>query len=131
MHRLIAAAFGAAFSMLAFWPGAALGGEQATPHRAGDIVGIHWACHDAASVIAIAESPRRAELGAVLTEQGKCFWLGTMIRARLMEWIAGPFAGPDRATGSVWRAIDRTGDTEFVWIGDAGGHHPAPREMAF
>ena len=127
-NSMLAAA--AAFFMVALWPGAAVGGEAATTWRAGDAIFYDWGCHDAGSVIAIAESDHRDELHAVLTEKRKCFRLSRRIPALLEAWIAGPFGDDDGAPGSVWRLLDAAGDIEFAWVSDGGGRHAARREMA-
>ncbi len=124
--------------------GLAAGGEQATTHRAGDLVVYRFACHDAESMIAIAERSRLPSLGgqgganelaAVLVERGTCFRNPTCIAAKLEDWVAGPYPpgygqGARGAAGSVWRVADQFGDTEYVWINDLGGRHAGRREMA-
>ena len=123
-------AIGAAFFMLAVWPAVALGDETATTHRAGDTVWVRWGCHDPESVMAIATSAHPDELGGVLTEQGKCYYLRRSIPARLLEWMAGPLNDKSGIPGSVWRILDAFGDTEYAIFKDAGGPHAAHRENA-
>ncbi len=125
---LLAAA--AAFFMTAFWPAAALGDETATTRRPGDLIVYRFACHDADSTVALAERGGAREMAAVLVSQGKCFQSSGCIAAFLEAWIAGPYPPPRGTPGSVWRVLDQFGDTEFVWIDDAGGRHAARREMA-
>ncbi len=123
----------AAFFMAAFWPAAALGDETATTHRPGDLIVYRFACHDAESTIALARSGGAGEVAAALVSRGKCFQSSGCIAATLEDWIAGPYPPPRGAPGrpgSIWRVRDQFGDTEFVWIDDAGGRHPARREMA-
>ncbi len=125
---LLAAA--AAFFMAAFWPAVALGDETATSHRPGDLIVYRFACHDADSLIALAERGGVGDLAAALVSQGRCFQSSGCIAARLEAWIAGPYAAPRGSPGSIWRVLDQVGDTEFVWIDDTGGRHAARREMA-
>ncbi len=139
MITLIPAAKRAAFFVLAaalaavsFW-GPATAGEEATTHRAGDLVTYSGACHDAESMIAVAERGGLPELWAVMMEQGRCFRAPRPIAAVLEEWLAGPYRPASRPamSGSVWRVLDQLGDTEFVWLNDTGGRHPRrAREMA-
>ena len=115
--------------------GLAAGGAETTTHRAGDLVVYRFACHDADDMIAIAERGGANELAAVLVERGACFRNSGPIPARLEAWVAGPYPpdygrGARGAPGSVWRVADQFGDTEYVWINDLGGRHPARREMA-
>ena len=119
---------------IAWFSGLAAGGETATTRRPGDLIVYRFACHDADSMIAIARSGGVADLAAALVSQGKCFQSPGGIAATLEDWIAGPYP-PPRVTpgaggGSVWRVRDQLGDTEFVWIDDAGGRHAARHEMA-
>jgi hypothetical protein len=122
-----------------FFSAPASAGEEATTHRAGDLVIYRFACHDAESMTAIADRAAdvhggAGEIAAVLMEQGKCFSNPTCIAARLEAWVAGPYPPPPmtprRHPGSVWRVRDQFGDVEFVWINDLGGRHPVRREMA-
>ena len=136
-RRLKAAFLRLAAAVLAAvsFSGLAAGGEAATTHRAGDLVVYRFACHDADDMIAIAERGGANELAAVLVERGHCFRNPTCIAARLEAWVAGPYPpdygrGARGAPGSVWRVADQFGDTEYVWINDLGGRHPARREMA-
>ncbi len=138
------AAAAAAFFMFAGVVPPAAADEATTTHRAGDLIVYRFACHDAESMTAIAERARLPSLGgqgganelaAVLVERGACFRNPTCIAARLEAWVAGPYPPDDGrgargAPGSVWRVADQFGDTEYVWINDSGGRHPARREMA-
>ncbi len=115
--------------------GLAAGGAETTTHCAGDLIVYRFACHDAEDMIAIAERGGANELAAVLVERGQCFRNPTCIAARLETWVGGPYPpdhgqGPAGLPGSVWRVADQFGDTEYVWINDKGGRHPARREMA-
>ena len=114
--------------MLAF-AAPAFGGETATSHRAGDLIVYRFGCHDAESMTAIAERAGAGEIAVVLIGQGLCFSNPTCIAARLEAWVAGPYAPPVGPPGSVWRVADQYGDTEYVWIRDAGGRHAARQEM--
>ncbi len=105
-------------------------GEAVTTHRSGDLIVYRFACHDAESMIALAERGGAGNLAAVLVSQGKCFQNSGGIAARLESWIAGPYPPPRGTPGSIWHVRDQFGDTEFVWIGDSGGRHAARREMA-
>lgn len=128
-RALILTAAAAAFCMLAFWPGSgsAAGGEAATSHRAGDLIVYRFACHDADSMIALAERGGAGALAAALVLRGECFQNSGCIAATLEGWVAGPYPPPRGTPGSVWRVRDQLGDTEFVWIDDGGGPHlPAP-----
>ncbi len=116
--------------VLVSFSGLAAGDETATTHRAGDLIVYRFACHDADSMIALAERGGAGDMAAVLISQGKCFQNPGCIAARLDGWIAGPFPPPQGPPGSVWLVRDQFGDTEFVWIGDSGGPHVARREMA-
>jgi hypothetical protein len=120
----------AACLALALFSGLAAGGETATSHRAGDLIVYRFACHDAESMIALAERGGAGEAAAALVSQGKCFQSSGCIAAILEGWIAGPYPPPRGRPGSVWRVRDQLGDTEFVWIADGGGRHAARREMA-
>ncbi len=100
----------------------ALAGEEATTHRAGDLIVYRFACHDAESMTAIAERGG-SELAFLLISRRKCFNNGGPIAARLDAWIAGPYPPPAGPPGSVWRVTDQFGDTEYVWINDLGGPH--------
>ncbi len=120
----------AAFFMLAIWAGPALGDETATTWRPGDLIVYRFACHDAESTIALAERGGVGDMAAALVARGKCFQSPGSIAARLETWVAGPYPPPRGRPGSVWRLRDQFGDTEFVWIDDAGGRHAARREMA-
>jgi hypothetical protein len=115
---------------MALFSGLAAGGEAATSHRSGDLVVYRFACHNAASIIALAERGGAGDMAAALVAQGKCFQNSGCIAARLVDWIAGPYPPPRGAPGSIWRVRDQFGDTEFVWIDDSGGPHAARREMA-
>ena len=115
---------------IAWFSGLAAGGETATTHRPGDLIVYRFACHDADSMIALAERGGAGEVAAALVSQGKCFQSSGCIAARLEGWIAGPYPPPRGMAGSVWRVRDQLGDTEFVWIDDSGGRHAARREMA-
>ena len=105
-------------------------GEAATTHRSGDLIVYRFACHDAESMIALAERGGAGDLAAALVSRGKCFHSPGCIAARLAGWVAGPYPPARGTSGSVWHVRDQFGDTEFVWIGDAGGLHAARREMA-
>ncbi len=120
----------AACLTMAVFSGVAAGGESATTHRPGDLIVYRFACHDADSLIALAERGGVGDLAAVLVSQGRCFQSSGCIAARLEAWIAGPYAAPRGTPGSIWRVRDQVGDTEFVWIDDTGGRHAARREMA-
>jgi hypothetical protein len=120
----------AACLALALFSGLAAGGETATSHRVGDLIVYRFACHDAESMIALAERGGAGEAAAALVSQGKCFQSSGCIAAILEGWIAGPYPPPRGRPGSVWRVRDQLGDTEFVWIADGGGRHAARREMA-
>jgi hypothetical protein len=120
----------AACLAIALFSGLAAGGETATTHRPGDLIVYRFACHDADSMIALAERGGAGEVAAALVSQGKCFQSSGYIAATLEGWIAGPYPPPRGTPGSVWRVRDQFGDTEFVWIGDSGGRHAARREMA-
>ncbi len=119
---------------LALFSGLAAGGETATTHRPGDLIVYRFACHDAASMIALAERGGLGGVAAALVARGKCFQSSGGIAATLEGWIAGPYpptrGAPGAGGGSVWRVRDQFGDTEFVWIDDARGRHAARREMA-
>jgi hypothetical protein len=128
--RPVLARLAAACLAVVLFSGLAAGGETATSHRAGDLIVYRFACHDADSMIALAERGGENELAAALVSQGKCFQNPGCIAARLMSWVAGHYAPPHGATGSIWRVYDQFGDTEFVWIDDSGGRHAARREMA-
>ena len=109
--------------------------EATTTHRAGDLIVYRFACHDAESMTALAERGGGREIAVALIEQGLCFSNAGPIAARLEAWVAGPYPpdygrGARGAPGSVWRVADQFGDTEYVWINDSGGRHPARREMA-
>ncbi len=104
--------------------------EQATTWRAGDNIWFGGGCHDAESMIAVAQSENPAELWAIFGQFGKCFELRRSIPARLEAWIAGPFDHPVFAPGSVWRVLDVADDTEFIWLDDTSGPHSARRSMA-
>lgn len=125
MTRLAAACLA-----MVLFSGLAAGGEMATTHRPGDLIVYRFACHDAESMIALAERGGLRDMAAGLVTQGKCFQSAGCIAARLEYWVAGPFPPPRGRSGSVWRVRDQAGDTEFVWIDDFGGSHPARREMA-
>ncbi len=121
------------FTLALLWPAAASADDLATSHRAGDLIVYRFACHDADSMIALAERGGAGEVAAALVSRGKCFQSSGCIAATLEGWIAGPYPPPRGAPGrpgSIWRVRDQFGDTEFVWIDDAGGRHPARREMA-
>ena len=113
----------AAFFMLASLITPALAGEEATTHRAGDLIVYSFACHDAESMTAIAERRGAAEIAVVLIQSGDCFKSARPIAARLEAWIAGPYPPPVGPAGSVWRVVDQFGDTEYVWFNDQGGIH--------
>ncbi len=117
---------------IAWFSGLAAGGETATSHRPGDLIVYRFACHDADSMIALAERGGAGEVAAALVSRGKCFQSSGCIAATLEDWIAGPYAPPRGTPGSVWRVRDQLGDTEFVWIDDSGGPHLPwrRREMA-
>ena len=125
---ILALALGAAVAV----SNLAAAGEEATTWRAGDFVMYAGGCHDARSMIAVAKSPSKGELWGVLIDGARCFTLHRRIAARLEEWIDGPFRhdAPTNFVGSVWRVLDVAGDTEFIWLGDAGGPHPARLEMS-
>ena len=112
--------------------GLAAGDETATSHRLGDLVVYRFACHDADSIIALAERGGAGDIAAALVSRGRCFQNPGCIAARLEAWVAGPYPPPRGGPGSIWRVRDQFGDTEFVWINDSGGPHPASsrREMA-
>ena len=128
--RRALARLAAAGLAIALFSGLAAGGETATTHRAGDLIVYRFACHDADSMIALARSGGVGDLAAALVSRGKCFQSPGCIAATLEGWIAGPYPAPRGTPGSVWRVRDQLGDTEFVWIEDAGGRHAARREMA-
>ncbi len=112
---------------IAWFSGLAAGGETATSHRPGDLIVYRFACHDADSMIALAERGGAGALAAALVLRGACFQNSGCIAATLEGWIAGPYPPPRGPPGSVWRVRDQLGDTEFVWIDDGGGPHlPAP-----
>ncbi len=115
---------------IAWFSGLAAGGETATSHRPGDLIVYRFACHDADSMIALAERGGAGALAAALVLRGACFQNSGCIAATLESWIAGPYPPPRGTPGSVWRVRDQLGDTEFVWIDDSGGRHAARREMA-
>ena len=143
MRKVIAAAFGAAFFLLAATPAAgdetggssagaaavrvssARAGAAATTHRAGDLIVYRFACHDGPAMVEIARTGGSAVVAAGLMAAGRCFDnRAGAIAARLEAWIAGPFTAQGATSpASVWRVVDQFGDTEFVWIGDAGGRH--------
>ena len=108
----------------------AAAGEEATTWRAGDLVFYGGGCHDPESMIAIAQSDNRDELWAVFAQAGKCFALRRRIPARLEAWLGGPFDHQLYPPVSVWRVFDVAEDTEFIWLDDTSGRHPARREMA-
>lgn len=114
---------------MVLFSGLAAGGETATTHRPGDLIVYRFACHDADSMIALAERGGAGEMAAALVSQGKCFQNPGCIAARLVTWVAGPYSPPGGGSGSVWRLRDQFGDTEFVWIDDSSGRHAARREM--
>jgi hypothetical protein len=120
----------AACLAIALFSGLAAGGETATTHRPGDLIVYRFACHGADAIIALAERGGAGEVAAALVSQGKCFQSSGCIAATLEGWIAGPYPPPRGRPGSIWRVRDQFGDTEFVWIDDAGGRHAARREMA-
>jgi hypothetical protein len=129
--RALAAALGAVFFMSALLAADPVRADAgATTHRPGDLIVYRFACHDADSMIALAERGGVPEMAAALVSQGKCFQGSGCIAARLEGWVAGPYPPPRGTPGSVWRVRDQLGDTEFVWIDDAGGPHAAGREMA-
>ena len=124
----------AAILVAVSFSGLAAGGEASTTHRAGDLVVYRFACHDAESMIAIAERGGAVEIAAVLIERGQCFRSPACIAARLEAWVAGPYPpdhgqGTRGAAGSVWRVADQFGDTEYVWINDLGGRHAGRRGL--
>ncbi len=124
-RALVAAS--AAFFMLAFWPTSTLAGETATTHRPGDLIVYRFACHDADSILALAERGGAGELAAMLVSQGACFQSSGCIAATLEGWVAGPYPPARGSPGSIWRVRDQFGDTEFVWIDDSNGPHlPSP-----
>ncbi len=129
-RALMRAAAAAFFMLLAVAPSGAMAGEAATTHRAGDLIVYRFACHDADSMIALAERGGAGDLAAALVSQGKCFQNSGCIAATLESWIAGPYRPPRGTPGSVWRVRDQVGDIEFVWIDDSGGRHAARGEMA-
>ncbi len=117
-----------AFFMAAIWPGPVSAGEEATTRRPGDLIVYRFACHDAETMIALAERGGAGDLAAALVLQGKCFQSSSCIAARLEEWIAGPFAlkFESQEASSVWRLRDQLGNTVFALFYDAGGpHQPA------
>ncbi len=120
----------AACLAIAWFSGLAAGGETATSHRPGDLIVYRFACHDADSMIALAERGGAGDLAAALVSRGACFRSSGCIAATLEGWIAGPYLPPRGTPGSVWRVRDQLGDTEFVWIDDSGGRHAARRGMA-
>ncbi len=135
MRLSLTAAAAAFFMLAAVAAGGAMADEEATTHRAGDLIVYRFACHDADDMIAIAERGGANELAAVLVERGQCFRNPTCIAARLEAWVAGPYPpdygrGARGAAGSVWRVADQFGDTEYVWINDLGGRHAGRRELA-
>ena len=79
-------------------------GETATTHRPGDLIVYRFACHDADSLIALAERGGAGDLAAALVLQGKCFQNAGCIAARLEGWIAGPYTPPRGTPGSVARS---------------------------
>ncbi len=114
--RLSMLAAAAAFFMALWLATLAWAGEEATTHRAGDLVVYRFACHGAEDMIAIAERGGTNELAAVLVARGACFRNRTCIAARLEAWVAGPYPpgygpGARGAAGSVWRVADQFGDT--------------------
>ncbi len=120
---------------MAMFSGLAAGGEtragqMATTHRPGDLIVYRFACHDAESMIALAERGGLRDMAAALLSQGKCFQSPGCIAARLEGWVGGPYPPPRGRPGSVWRVRDQAGDIEFVWIDDFGGSHAARQEMA-
>ena len=129
-RALMTAAAAAFFVLAAVATGGAVAGQEATTHRPGDLIVYRFACHDADSMIALAERGGAGDLAAALVSQGKCFQNSGCIAATLEGWIAGPYPPPRGTPGSVWRVRDQLGDTEFVWIDDSGGRHAARREMA-
>lgn len=129
--RSVLTRLAAVCSALVLFSGLAAGGETATSHRPGDLIVYRFACHDRDSMIALAERGGTGEMAAALVARGRCFQSPGCIAARLERWVAGPYAPRDgRGGGSVWRVRDQFGDTEFVWIADAGGRHAARRDMA-
>ena len=103
--------------------------QEATTWRAGDLVFYGGGCHDAESMIAVAQSEQPDELWMIFGRVGKCFALRRPIPARLEAWVAGPFDHPVFPPGSVWRLVDVAQDTEFIWLDDTSGQHLARREM--
>ena len=120
---LMITAAAAAFFMLASPIIPALAGEEATTHRAGDLIVYRSACHDAESMTAVAERGGAAEIAVVLIQRGKCFINASPIPALLEAWISGPYPPPVGPAGSVWRVVDQFGNTEYVWFNDHGGVH--------
>ena len=116
--------------MLALAPRPALGGEDATTWRAGDLVHYRGGCHVAENMTKVAESGNPDELMFLFAQQEKCFVLPRAISAVLKAWVAGPYTAPNGFVGSVWEVLDQLGDTEFVWIRDLGGPHVARMEMS-
>lgn len=104
-------------------------GEKYTTHRAGDYGVYRAGCHDAQSMVRMAESDTN-ELWFLLQAEKKCFVLVQPARYMLVEFIVGPFPRKKPGStfgqlGSVWKIRDSFGDEEYIWGSDEGGRHEA------
>jgi len=103
-------------------------GERHTTHRVGDPGMYRAGCHDAESMLAIAERDSR-ELWILLTGEGKCFTMRGFIGFVLVEFIDGPFKYELKDSwGSIWKIRDVKGDIEYIWVANEGGFHEAERD---
>jgi hypothetical protein len=124
--------------LLALWVALVIGfagpawpGQESTTHRVGDPVGFQVGCHDAESMIRIAEHGGAAEILAAMVERDECFIYRGMVRAVLTEWVAGPHLvqGTD-VSASIWEVRVSGGIAVYSWIVDHGGRHSAGESAA-